>query len=513
MSDQYILGIDVGTTGAKTTIFDDHGKIQSRGYFEYSFHMPRSDWAEQDPKTFWNGVVQSIKSCLSSRIKADHILAVGLSGQLNGSIFLDSSGSCLYPCILWLDRRTTSQVEEVKEVIGEREFHNRTGVLFDPFYSIFTFLWFKENCPSSFKKTHVILQPKDYIGYMLTGKYFLDVALASSTGILDIVKKQYAHDFLEDLSIPVEKFPKLVTPLQIVGEITEKASRTLGLRKGIPVVAGSGDVMMNSVGTGVIEEGLSYIKIATASDLVVCIEKPSIDPKFRLATYLNVMKDRWILVGGSGNGGLCYEWFKRNFGEKEGGKSVKNDETLYSSLNREAEEAGVGSEGLIFLPYLIGERSPIWDPDARGVYFGIGLNHKRGHFIRSLLEGTAFSLRHRLKIIEQEFNTPIRDARIVGGGSRSQLWKKIIADVIGKPITSLNVSDVECLGASIVASVGVGIYRNIGEAIKEMVHFYDKTSPDRSHSDKYNQLFKLYLELYVHLRGSFKKLSEIRNSN
>jgi len=504
----YLLGIDVGTTGTKSVIFDQSGRLVAKGYVEYPVSTPASGWAEQDPMTWWSATIESLKEAISkSSASTSNIACVGLSGQTNSPSFIDGEGNPLRPCIIWMDGRADPQSAQIRRRIGEERVYKTTGVKVDPFYSYCKIMWVKENQPEIYDKTKVILQPKDFIGFKLTGEHFLDKALASSSGLLDTMKGRYATKLLEDVGLDVEKLPKLVLSTDMVGNVTSKAADLTGLTKGTPVIAGSGDVMVNAVGCGAVKPGRAYNKTATASDLVVCVDRPVFDSKFRMVSYAHTLPGMWLLVGGAG-GGVCYRWFRDKFSQLEINLAKSLNKNPYEIIDEGAEQVGPGSENLIFLPYLMGARSPIWDTRARGVYFGIGINHDRRHFARAIMEGIAYSVRHRMEIMEKELGVKIDEVTVVGGGARSALWRRIMADVYNKPIAFPSGEEQECLGAVILAGLGIGLYRDAVQAGDELVSIVDRLRPKKENLEKYSKLFKIYVDLYDQLKDSFQALAE-----
>lgn len=507
MAKKLLLGLDIGTTGAKAVLFDLNGNVISKGYVEYGVITPQPKWNEQKPEIWWSSISKSVEGAVKkAKISPDDIVCVGLSSQTNGVVCVDNKGSLLRPCIIWMDRRATEETKIIREKIGAQKFHETTGVLVDPFYSISKILWIKNNEQKIFNKTATFLQPKDYIGFKLTGQKVMDVAMASCTGMLDTRKKKYAEKILEVLDIPIDKLPELVNPTKIVGELTKEASQELGFPKHIPVVAGSGDVMVNAVGSGVIEAGQAYAKTATVSDIVASSSKPIFDKKFRFATYIHPSLQQWLSVGGATGGGLCYRWFRDVFGQLERGIAGNLGTNSYEIMNKEAELAEPGCNGLIFLPYIAGARSPIWDPKARGVYFGMTLTHRKSHFIRSILEGVAYSMRHRVDIMENELGVSIAEMRLVGGGGRSSIWRRIMADVCGKPMLVTQGEEHEALGAAILAGVGAKIYRDIDEGVNKMVSITDKSEPDMDIYTKYEKFYKIFVDIYDKLKDSLHQL-------
>jgi len=508
LSRMYLLGIDVGTTGTKSVIFDQNAKLVAKGYVEYPVNIPASGWAEQDPRTWWNATIESLKMAISRFSKpTSNIACVGLSGQTNSPSFIDKEGNPLRPCIIWMDRRAEPQAADIRQKIGEERVYRTTGVKVDSFYSYCKILWVKENQPEVFGKTKVILQPKDYISFKLTGEHILDKALASSSGLLDTMKGRYATQLLEDIGLAIEKLPKLVLSTDIIGNVTAEAASLTGLTKGTPVIAGSGDVMVNAVGSGVVKPGRAYNKTATASDIVVCVDNPVFDSKFRMVSYAHALPGMWLLVGGAG-GGVCYRWFRDKFSQQEIDVAKNLNKDPYEIIDNEAEQIGPGSENLIFLPYLTGARSPIWDTRARGVYFGIGINHDKRHFARAIMEGLAYSVRHRMEVMERELGVKIDEVKVVGGGARSSLWRRIMADVYNKPIAFPSGEEQECLGDVILAGLGIGLYKDAVKASDELISVVERLTPNKENYEKYSKLFNVYVNLYDQLKDSFHAIVE-----
>jgi len=504
----YLLGIDVGTTGTKSVIFDIGGQLVSKGYEEYPVLTPKADWAEQEPDIWWNATINTIKAAINNAaISSDDIICIGLSSQTNSPLFLDKNGKPIRPCILWMDKRAEPQAAWVRTKIGKESFYKVTGVKIDPFYSFCKILWLKENQPEIYEKTNVILQPKDYIGFKLTGEYALDVASASSSGFIDCRKVGYAEELLEESGFSIEKLPNLVSSLDVIGNVTREAAKATGLAENTPVVAGSGDVITNAVGSGVVNIGQAYNKIATASDIAICVNHPIFDPEIRFVLYIHALPNRWILMGGS-NEGICYRWFRDNFYQLEVEMAKEICKDPYKIMDMKAEEVPLGAEKLIFLPYLIGVRSPLWDSKARGVYFGIGLNHDKRHFTRAIMEGVAYSIRHRIEIVEKELGLPVREVRVVGGGARSKIWRRIMADVYDKTIILPRGEEQECLGAAILAGLGVKLYKNPDEACNRLIPITDRLEPKKENCEKYERMYRIYVSLYEKLKDLFAMLSE-----
>jgi xylulokinase len=513
MGTNYVLGIDVGTTGVKVALFDvSSGKIVAISYKTYELLSPRVGYVELDPEIWWHKSLEAIKELLSKLEDVkEKIVAVGLSGQLNSTTFLDESGNPVYPSIIWMDTRSETQIKKVAEIINAEEFNRITGLRFSPFYAIFKVLWFKEHLPKVLKKTKVVLQAKDYISFKLTGEQVIDTSLASASGLLNLTTKKYAREeLLNKLDFPTEILPKLVSPTDIVGTVTDKASKETGLPSGTPIVAGSGDVFTNAIASGVVEPGDAYCKIATASDVIVCSEKLINDKDLRFVNYLHIVPNRYLIVGGN-DSGICYRWFRNSFCHIERDIGILVNKDPYLIMDEEAETEEPGSKGLIFLPYITGVRSPIWNSYARGAFIGITLTHDKRSFIRAILEGIAYNVRHRIDVLEHELNVPISNISFVGGGAKSQLFRQIVADVLKMPINLLGITDFECIGASILAGVGAGIYENLRNAINKVVKIEEVVNPRKETFDTYDKLYMLFLKTYPLLKSIFEELAKFKD--
>jgi xylulokinase len=496
----YLVGINIGTTGTTTAIFDEYGNTISKGYTEYNLIMPRKNWVEQNPETWWKAVCHTAKSALKvGKINPKDIAGIGVVGQTNGVVMLDSKGNILDNALLWLDARATEEAREVKKKYGGKEIYHTLGIRIDPFHMYIKLLWVKKHI-INFNKCYRILSSNSFISFRLTGNYYLDITQASCGGLLDIKKKDYAYSLMDELGVPSEKLPDLVNPSEVIGEINEKSARELGLPKNIPVVAGCGDVMSNAVGAGLITPRKAYHKIGTASDIVACIEKPAFDSQIRVVCYSHAIPDKWLIIGGTNGGGIIYRWMRDRF------MKGKN----YEKMNNLAERVPAGCEGLIFLPYLFGVRSPHWDRTAKGVFFGITNKHYKRHFIRAIMEGISFSMKERLDIIE-ELGVNIEEIIAVGGGSQSSLWRQIMADISYKPIIRLVNPEQETLGAIILAGVGAKIFPSIEYGCKRTVHIREKIKPNYENKPIIEKTFKIYKSLYFNLKECFKALEADKN--
>jgi len=488
---EHILSIDVGTTGCKATLFDREGHVVVDAYREYDFSIPRHDWAEQDPTKWWNATQEVVKETLTkSKIPPDDIRGVGITGQSPAVLPIGKDGHPLRPVIIWMDQRATRQSLSIEKEIGKK---------MDPTDFIPKILWIKENEPDVYRNTYKFFEKAaDYIAYRLTDRPIL-AALIPYDDVLATV---------ESLKIDPGKLPEVKRADQIVGEATSRVEETTGLRRGTPVVSSGVDGVCSIYGTGVMKVGEAVTVMGTSTCVDVCLEEKISDPQKRVWTTYNLVLERWVMAGCTNTSGASYKWFRDVFCQFEAKEAEETGARLYDLLDREAEKAKPGCRGLLFLPYLTGERSPIWDPDARGVFFGISWNHGKTDFLRSILEGAAFAWYDVIRTME-EAGAKINEIRLCGGGAKSSLWRQIKADVSGKPILLPEVTDASGLGAAILAARAVGVYRNIQEATSNMVRIVDRKEPDDSRHDYYSRLFEIYREVYLNLKDTYKKTASL----
>ncbi len=499
----YLLGVDIGTTRVKVLVMSADGEMISSGYSTYELRSPGEGLVELNPEVWWNAFKETLSHVIKeASISPSEISTIGLSGQLNSITFLGSQGKPIRNSVIWVDSRGVDQAKKLGGWLDPIEYHRITGIRPSAFFTLFKLLWFRENEPETLARADKILQAKDYICFRLTGEYALDKSMASSAGILDLRKDDFAYEILEKLEIPVEKFPRLVSPVEVVGEVSPEAMKETGLPQGTPVIAGSGDVMMDALGSGTIEENRAYNKTATGSDVVVCSGKPVFDENLRTVTYRHVVGGRWLVIAGTGVG-ICYRWFRDSFCQLEKAIADLIGVEAYHLMDAQAEKAPPGSAGLIFLPYVTGIRSPLWDERAKGVFFGIKYEHDKRYFIRSVMEGIAFSARHRIDVIENDLKIPIKEIRIIGGGSRSRVWRRIMADIYKKTLLVPSISEPECVGAAVLGGVGAGIYRDLPAAISSIIKIEEEIKPDPQIMKVYNRLYEIYLTLYERVKDLY----------
>jgi len=492
----YLLGIDIGTSGTKGVLMDREGKIYARAGKEYSIDISQPGWAEQDPQMWWEATIQVIKEVIKkSEVNPKEIRGIGLSGQMHSTVFLDKNLLPFRPAIIWADQRSSSQCKSIYQKISKERFAELTGNPIATGFMCSTLLWMKENQPEIFDKIYKVILPKDYIRYRLTRNLGVEVTDASSSLLLDIRRRCWSEELLNILGIPFKILPESVHESQeVAGYLIREVARDTGLLEGIPVVYGGGDQSMQAIGNGVIRPGILSSTIGTGGQLFITLDKFIYDPKLKIHTFCHAVPDTYHLLGAILSAGLSLKWLKEN---------ILYTSDSYRIFDKEADNIKVGSEGVIFLPYLLGERSPYMNPEAKGVFFGLNLKHHRAHLIRSVMEGVVFAFKDCLEVFE-ELGIKIEQVIASGGGAKSKVWRQIQADVFNKEVFSTQSVEQAAMGAAILAGVGVGIYKDVEEGCKKVVKYKgEKIQPISENVHIYNQRFKIYQSLYQDLKKDF----------
>lgn len=504
----YLMGIDVATTGTKCIIADKDGKIVSSDFHEYPLLSPRPGWAEQNPEEWWKATSAAIKGALEKKnIKGEEIDGIGLTGQMHSSVFLDEKSQVIRPAILWCDNRTAKQVDEVHKIFGREKFIQLTC---NPVLTGFTLpkiLWLKETEPANYKRIKKILLPKDYIRFKLTGEFASDVSDASGTSVFDVKGRKWSDEVLNKLGLDKNFFPKVYESSEITGKINTEAAKLTGLKVGTPVVAGAGDQAASAISCGIYKEGVMSATLGTSGVIFASTDTAKIAPEGKLHSFCHSVKGKWHLMGVVLSAGGSFKWVCDTFGDKEKEDAKKQGVGFYRLMDEKAKEIPVGSEGLIFLPYLTGERTPHQDPDAKGVFFGLSLKHNKFHFVRSVMEGVGFALRDSLELM-RDLNIKIEEVRFVGGGAKSPFWRGMLADIFESPIRTLKVEEGAPYGALLLAGVGVGVYKDVADACK-VIELGAVQEPNKENAAIYRNYYALYRDLYKNLKGSYKELSKI----
>lgn len=504
----HYLGIDIGTSGTKTLLIDSSGKVVAEANAEYPLHQPKPGWTEQDPEDWWNATVKTIRAVMKqSGLKPDAVRAIGLSGQMHGSVFLDKQDRVIRNALLWNDQRTAAECEEITTAAGGRK--QLIQLVANPALTGFQapkILWLRNHERKHFNQLAKVLLPKDEIRRRLIGDYVTEVSDASGTLLLDVVGRCWSEKLLKLLNLDPQLLPRVVESEEVTGTLTAEAAKLLGLSTSCKVVGGAGDCAAGAVGNGVVKQGVLSTSIGTSGVMFVHSDQPQYDAAGRLHTFCHAVRGKWHMMGVNLTSGGSLQWWVDSVLQGLKGVSAKH---RYDAATAEAADVPPGSNGLVFLPYLNGERTPHADPHARGSFVGLNLTHTRGHLTRSVMEGITFALRDSLDII-QSLGVPVRQIRASGGGSKNPFWRQMQADVFGKKITTLQVEQGPAYGVALLAAVGDGQYRSIEDACKATIEVADQTPPDRAAVKAYNRLFPIYQQLYGQLKDSMQALSEIQ---
>jgi xylulokinase len=488
----YLLGIDVGTGGTRALILDERGHVISSATEDHrAFVSPQIGWAEQDPCDWWRACGVAVRDALAqAKLRGDQISCVGLSGQMHGAVLLDEHGRVVRPAMIWCDVRTEKQCQELTDQIGADKLIQLTC---NPALTNFTLtkcLWVRENEPENWRRVRSLLLPKDYVRFQLTGEHATDVADASGTLLLDVANRRWSKEMLKLVQMDESLLPRLYESSEICGRISDAGAAATGLQKGTPVVAGAGDQAAGAIGMGVVSPGTVSATIGTSGVVLAATDRPALDSKGRVHTFCHAVPGRWIAMGVTQAAGLSLRWFRDQFGA---GQS-------YESLIAEAASASPGCDGLLWAPYLMGERTPYLDPAARGMLFGLTASHTRGHVIRAILEGVAFSLRDTFTIFK-EMEVPVKTIRLGGGGARSPLWRQIQADIYGQPVETVDAEEGAAYGAAILAGVGVKTWSSVDEACESTVRVAEKITPDSEHFLILERAYAQYRRMYPAMKS------------
>ena len=504
------VGIDIGTSGTKTLAINEKGRILAVATAEYPSYHPRPLWSEQDPEDWWKATVKTIRAVVKKgRLKPADVKAIGLSGQMHGSVFLDRKDCVVRRAILWNDQRTAAECEEIERRAGGRR--KLIRMVANPALPGFTapkILWLRNHEPRHFDRTRKILLPKDEIRRRLTGEYATEVSDASGMLLLDVARRRWSKPLLSALELDRELFAKCYESEDVTGTLTREAAKKLGLSTDCIVVGGAGDCAAGAVGNGIVRRGALSTSIGTSGVVFVHSDKAKVDPQGRLHTFCHAVRGKWHMMGVSLSAGGSLQWFRNHLCANDIAQARRKKVDVYDLLTREASRVAPGSEGLFFLPYLSGERTPHADPDARGCFIGITLAHGRGHLVRAIMEGVTFALRDSLEII-RALGVPVRQIRASGGGARSRLWRQIQADVLGQKVVTINVDEGAAYGVALLAAVGSGAYKSIEEACKATIRVVDETPLESAARKHYDRGFPIYQRLYRSLRDDFKSIAAL----
>lgn len=508
---KYLLGIDIGTSGTKTVLFNTIGEAVASHLYEYPLYQPQNGWAEQEPEDWWQGTVGGIRQVLiKSGVDAKDIAGIGLSGQMHGLVMLDEYGNVLRKSIIWCDQRTSKQVEYMNEVIGEQKL---IAITANPALTGFTaakILWVKKNEPEIYSRCAHILLPKDYIRYRLTGDFATEVSDASGMQLMDVAKRDWSAEILSLLGIERRLLGKMYESQEVTGVLHLRAGEETGLLAGTPVVGGAGDNPAAAIGTGIVKQGKAFTTIGTSGVVYVVSDQIAIDKLGRVHTLCASVPGKWTVMSCTQAAGLSLQWLRNVVCSEEKQKAEIKKVDPYDIMTEEAQNVPIGADGILYLPYLMGERSPHPDPDCRGTFFGLSAIHERPHLIRAVMEGVSYSQLECVDVFRQ-MGVPIADMMVCGGGGRSPFWRQMLADMFNCPVCTISEEQGPAFGAAILAGVGTGIYTSLEDACDRLISKKTTQHPIEENTVLYEKYFRLYKKLYLDLYESFKILSKINN--
>lgn len=494
MDKAYFLGIDVSTTGAKALLMDDRGSVVSSATTPLPISMPQPLWSEQDPQDWWKGTLQSIRQALEqARVEGGAVAAIGLTGQMHGLVLLDEGGYVLRPAILWNDQRTGAQCDEIRARLGFERLVQITGNNALTGFTAPKILWVQQNEAEVYARTRHILLPKDYVRYRLTGQYAMDKADGSGTLLFDLKRRNWSSTVTEALEIPASWLPPTYEGPQVTGGLSNEAARLTGLRAGTPVMAGGGDQAAQAVGVGAVEPGIIALTLGTSGVVFATTDAAHIEPQGRLHAFCHALPGTWHFMGVMLSAAGSLQWYRDTLAPQES----------FDELLAPAAEVEAGCEGLYFLPYLTGERTPHPDPLARGAFVGLTVRHTRAHLTRAVLEGVAFGLRDSFELIKTAGKVQVRQVRISGGGAKSALWRQILADVFNAELVTVNTTEGAAFGAALLAGVGAEAWRDVPEACKAVIRLTGTTLPQAQACEQYEAGYQNYDRLYPALKPIF----------
>lgn len=506
---EYVIGVDLGTSGTKTVLFSTDGQPIASKTIEYPLYQPQNGWAEQAPEDWWHAACGSMKEVISkSGINPKDIKGIGISGQMHGLVMLDKAGNVLRRSIIWCDQRTAAECDEITNKVGASRLIELTA---NPALTGFTaskILWVRNHEPEVYEKCAHILLPKDYVRYMLTGEFATEVSDASGMQLLDVPNRCWSDEVLSKLGIDKSLLAKVYESPEITGKVTAQASELCGVPAGTPVVGGAGDNAAAAVGTGTVQDGIAFTTLGTSGVVFAHTDKLSIDPKGRVHTFCCAVPGAWHVMGVTQAAGLSLKWFRDNFCSDEMIVAKGLDKDPYYIMDKQAERIPIGADRLLYLPYLMGERTPHLDPNCRGAFIGLSAMHTRQHMLRAVMEGVVYSQRDSVEVL-RGMGVKINDMLACGGGGTSPLWRQMLADVYGCPVKTVVSKEGPALGVAILASVGTGIYKSVQEACKEVIKTNPAQNPIAANSAEYEKFYKMYTELYPALKESYAKLAKI----
>jgi xylulokinase len=495
-----LLGVDLSTTGAKALLINNEGQVVGSATTALELSTPRPLWSEQEPRDWWHAATMSIRSVLAQpNVSGELIEAIGLTGQMHGLVLLDERGEVLRPAILWNDQRCAEQCDEIRARVGGERLIQMTGNDALPGLTAPKIMWVEKYEPEIYQRIKHVLLPKDYIRFRLTARLVMDKADGSGTMLFDLAKRNWSREILEALNISPEWLPETFEGPQITGEVTDEAASATGLSVGTPVIAGGGDQSAQAVGVGAIEPGILAVTLGTSGVVFATTTSPLVEPQGRLHAFCHALPDRWHLMGVMLSAAGSLQWYR----------DALATQASFEQIIAEAADVTAGSEGLLFLPYLSGERAPHPDSLARGSWVGLTLRHRRGHLTRSVLEGVAFGLRDIFTLMQGVGLGTVNQVRVSGGGARSTVWRQILADVLGVELVTVDTTEGAAFGAALLAGVAAGTWPDVASACAQTIKLTERVAPDTNVVQRYDQMYEQYEMLYPALRPTFNGVAAI----
>lgn len=497
----YLVGLDIGTSGVKGLLVSASGKVVFSSRSTYEVDNPQSGWAEQNPDDWWESTI-IVLSEIQKKVKEEsgEIKGISLSGQMHSSVFLDKQDQIIRPAILWSDTRTSQACNEIEELVGGREnLINLSGNIALEGFTAPKIVWLRNNEPNNYEKIRTLLLPKDYIRFRLTGEKNMDYSDAAGTLLLNVKDKCWNTEIVKKLDIDYDILPPLLDSIEVAGSLTKEVEKLTGIKAGTKVVAGGADNACGAVGSGLISEGRVMVSIGSSGVVLAPSAHYNADPKGRLHLFNHAVPDSFYYMGVMLAAGQSLSWLRN--------KILSNDWD-YEKLNIQAGKIEPGSENLIFLPYLYGERTPHADANARGVFFGLSSRHEQAHLARSVMEGVTFGLKDSLELIKER-GIDIQRVRAIGGGARSKLWQQIIADIFGVSVDILTVKEGPAYGAAILAGVGIGLFGSLDETDRNLIEIEKTVEPNHKNVEIYQEFYQIYSSLYPALKQNYFQLAQI----
>lgn len=502
------LGIDVGTSGTKSLAIDQSGQILASAVAEYPAYHPKPGWSEQHPSDWWAATVTTIGQLMKKgKLRKEDVKGIGLSGQMHGSVFLDKNHEVIRPALLWNDQRTAAECQEIEKKAGGRK--KLIEMVSNPALTGFTapkIVWLRNHEPKRFDQVRKVLLPKDYVRFQLTGEFATEVSDASGTLLLDVKKRAWSKSLLSKLQLDMDLLPTCYESVEVSGRLTAAAARATGLLEGTPVVGGGGDQAAGAVGNGIVKRGVISATLGTSGVVFAHAETPAADPAGRLHTFCHAVRGQWHQMGVILSAGGSLQWYRNQLAGELVAEAKRKKVDPYELMTERAASAPVGSEGLFFLPYLTGERTPHADPHARGAWIGLSPRHTSAHLIRAVMEGVTFAMRDSLELMKG-LGIPTEEIRASGGGARSDFWRQMQADIYGAPVVTINASEGPAFGVALLAATGTGEYSSIEEACDRTIKVVSKTRPTKKARESYDQAYGIFTGLYPALREEFARIA------